>query len=303
MTALKLRYLVPVALVAVAAGTLFVTRSHSEASTTVEALAEHTHFHGIAVDPTDPSRLYVATHHGLYVVAPDGTAERLSPVQDFMGFTPHPTDPSILYASGHPAGGGNLGFIASEDGGRSWTQLAEGVDGPVDFHQMDVSPADPRTLYGAYAGSLQVSGDGGRSWEVVGPAPEGLIDLAASSKEPSTLYAATQRGLLKSEDGGRSWEDAYWLRQPATMVHVTLDGLVYAFVVGTGLIGTAEPKLSWKNVGEVGLGDHYVLHFAVDPGSRSKLYAISFDPQGKAQAVLASDDSGNTWAPLGSATN
>jgi photosystem II stability/assembly factor-like uncharacterized protein len=303
MTALKLRYLAPIALVIMSAGAFVATRSHSEASTTVQALAEETHFHGIAVDPSDPSRLYLATHHGLYAVAADGSATRLSPVQDFMGFTPHPTDPSILYASGHPAGGGNLGFIASEDGGESWSQLAEGVGGPVDFHQMDVSPADPDTIYGAYAGQLQVSRDGGRTWEAVGPAPEGLIDLAASSKDPSTLYTATQSGLLKSEDGGRSWQGAHWLRQPATMVHVTPNGAVYAFVVGTGLIETMEPKLSWQTVSKDGFGGDYALHFSVDSRSPSKLYAITFDPQSHEQAVLASDDAGKTWAPLGSGTN
>ena len=37
---------------------------------------------------------------------------------DYMGFIPHPTDPSLLFASGHPAGGGNLGFIVSNDGGK-----------------------------------------------------------------------------------------------------------------------------------------------------------------------------------------
>jgi photosystem II stability/assembly factor-like uncharacterized protein len=303
MTALKLRYLVPVALVIMAAGAFLATHSYSEASTTVQALARETHFHGIAVDSSDPDRLYLATHHGFYAVAPDGSATRLSPVQDFMGFTPHPTDRSILYASGHPAGGGNLGFIASEDGGRSWSQLAEGAGGPVDFHQMDVSPADPKTIYGAYGGNLQISRDGGQEWQVVGPAPEGLIDLAASSKDPDTLYAATQGGLLKSQDGGRSWEDAYWLRQPATMVHVTPDGAVYAFVVGTGLIETVQPKLNWQTVSKDGFGGEYVLHFAVDPTSRSKLYAISFDPQSHEQAVLASDDAGKTWAPLARANN
>jgi photosystem II stability/assembly factor-like uncharacterized protein len=303
MTSLKLRYLVSIALVLLAAGAFLATRSHSEASTSVHALAEHTHFHGIAVDASDPNRLYLATHHGLYAVSPDGSATRLSPVQDFMGFTPHPTNPSILYASGHPASGGNLGFIASEDGGESWSQLAEGVGGPVDFHQMDVSPADPKTIYGAYAGQLQVSGDGGGSWEVVGSTPDGLIDLAASSKDPGTLYAATQSGLLKSGDGGRTWQDAYWLRQPATMVHVTPDGAVYAFVVGTGLIETMEPKLSWQTVSKDGFGGDYALHFAVDPRSHSKLYAISFDPQSKEQAVLASDDAGKTWAPLAKPTD
>jgi photosystem II stability/assembly factor-like uncharacterized protein len=303
MTSLKLRYLVLTALVVLAAGAFLAMRSHSAASTTVHALAEDTHFHGIAVDPAVSSRLYLATHHGLYAVAADGSARRLSPVQDFMGFTPHPTNPSILYASGHPASGGNLGFIASEDGGESWSQLAEGVGGPVDFHQMDVSPADPKTIYGAYAGQLQVSRDGGGSWEVVGPAPDGLIDLAASSKDPSTLYAATQSGLLKSEDGGRIWLDAYWLRQPATMVHVTPDGAVYAFVIGTGLVETVEPNLSWQTISKDGFGGDYVLHFAVDPTSHSKLYAISFDPQSKEQAVLASDDAGRTWAPLAKPTN
>lgn len=63
-----LRYLIPIALL-MAAGAFLATRSHSEAGTTVRALAEHTHFHGIAVDPSDPARLYLATHHGLYAVA------------------------------------------------------------------------------------------------------------------------------------------------------------------------------------------------------------------------------------------
>ena len=303
MTSLELRYLVPIALVLLAAGAVLATRSHSEANTTVQALIEHTHFHGLAVDATDPARLYLATHHGLYAVAPDGSATRLSPVQDFMGFTPHPTDPSTLYASGHPAGGGNLGFIASEDGGRSWSQLALGVGGPVDFHQMDVSPADPKTIYGVYAGNLQISRDGGRTWEVVGRAPEGLIDLAASSRDPNTLYAATQSGLLRSGDGGATWQDAYRLREPATMVHVTPDGAVYAFVVGAGLIATMEPKLSWQTVSKDGFGGDYVLHFAADPTSRSKLYAISFDPHSQEQVVLASDDAGKSWAPLAETTD
>jgi photosystem II stability/assembly factor-like uncharacterized protein len=300
MTALKHGYGVPLAVVVIAAGAFLAQRLHSEASTTVEALARATHFHGIAVDPADPSRLYLATHHGLYAVEPDGSATQLSPVQDFMGFTPHPTDPSILYASGHPAGGGNLGFIASEDGGKSWSQLAEGAGGPVDFHQMDVSPADPETIYGAYGENLQISRDGGKEWQVVGPVPEGLIALAASSTAPGALYAATQSGLLKSDDGGMNWQEAYWLRQPATMVHVTPDGAVYAFLVGTGLIRTTEPKLSWQTV-SASFGDEYVLHFAVDPITKGQLYAVTMHPQTHRQSIVASRDGGKTWLPLAEA--
>jgi photosystem II stability/assembly factor-like uncharacterized protein len=163
-----------------------------------------------------------------------------------------------------------------------------------------VSPADPKTIYGVYAGQLQVSRDGGRTWKVVGPAPEGLIDLAASSQDPGTLYAATQGGLLKSEDGGRSWEDAYWLRQPATMVHVTPAGAVYAFLVGTGLIRTTEPKLTWQTVSG-SFGDEYVLHFAVDPTTEGQLFAVTMHPQTHRQGIVASRDGGKTWLPLNEA--
>ncbi len=285
------------------ATTFLAGRSHSDATTTVYELAQQTHFHGLAVDRSAPERLYLATHHGLWAVEADGAARRISETSDdFMGFTPHPVDPSVLYASGHPARGGNLGFIVSTDGGESWTRLAEGVGGPVDFHQMDVSPADPNTIYGAYAGRLQVSRDGGRSWQIVGPAPEGLIDLAASTADAGTLYAATQSGLLNSDDGGRSWQDAYWLRQPATMVHVTPVGEVYAFVIGAGLIRTREPDLAWQPVSN-DFDEEYVLHFAVDPTDSSNLYAVTLDPQSHRQTLLASPDGGTSWATFGIGTN
>src|SRR3546814_10407020 len=97
-----------------------------------------------------------------------------------MGFTPHPADPEVLYASGHPAGGGNLGFIVSRDGGQSWAKLSDGAGGPVDFHQMDISKADPQVIYGVFV-ELQKSTDGGQSWSRVGPAPEAIIGLDRKS--------------------------------------------------------------------------------------------------------------------------
>lgn len=275
-------------------------RLEATPSLTVAELTEQTHFHGLAVDRADPSRLYLATHHGLYVVGSDGTATLISNNQnDYMGFTPYPADTATLYASGHPASGGNMGVLVSKDGGASWQQIATGVNGPVDFHQMDVSPADPRVLYGTYAGSLQTSRDGGTTWSVVGPAPEGLIDLAASAKDANILYAATQGGLLKSEDGGKSWMDAYLVRQPATMVQVTPEGEVYAFLVGTGLIRTGEPSLSWQTIGN-DFGELYVLHLAVAPGGE-RLYAAAVSAQGHEQALLISRDGGKSWSSLAGA--
>jgi photosystem II stability/assembly factor-like uncharacterized protein len=292
-----LTYLV-LGMLVIAAGGFLAGRSFSAASTTVSALAKETHFHGIAVDPSDPSRVYLATHHGLYTIAPDGSANRISATtDDFMGFTPHPSNPLVLYASGHPASGGNLGFIASRDRGKSWAKLADGVGGPVDFHQMDVSKADPKVIYGVHRG-LQRSADGGRTWSKVGPAPDSLIDIAASGKNADTLYAATKSGLLKSADGGRSWKSAHIIKRPATMVQVGGRGEIYAFIFGTGLVRADDGGVNWRLVSNA-FGGAYVLHLAADKKNGRKIYAVTFNPQTRAQAVVMSKDKGASWAPLG----
>jgi len=280
---------------AAATGALYAGHARAAAETAITAVAKQTHFHGIAVDAVDSARIYLATHHGLYVMGTDGKAERISEVRDYMGFTPHPTEPATLYASGHPAGGGNLGFIASQDGGRTWSKLSDGIDGPVDFHQMDASKADPRVIYGVY-GSLQRSNDGGRTWERVGPPPRDIIAIAASSLDPNTVYAATQSGLLRSADGGRNWKPES--DGATTMVHVTQDGTIYAYIIGTGLVRASEKNLAWKIVGE-DFAEDVLLHFAADPRDPQRLYAVSYNSRTRAQSVIGSRDGGEGWAQLG----
>jgi photosystem II stability/assembly factor-like uncharacterized protein len=262
---------------------------------TVADLAKRTHFHGIAVDAADSSRIFLATHHGLYVASQDGKTRLISEVRDYMGFTAHPADASILFASGHPAGGGNLGFIVSRDGGRTWTKLSDGLDGPVDFHQMDVSKADPRVIYGVY-GSLQRSADGGKTWERVGPPPQDLIALAASSADANTIFAATRNGLLRSTDGGRTWKREF--DGPTTSVHVTADGTVYAFIAGKGLVRTAEKNPGWRLIGG-GLGEEFLLHIAVDPADAQRLYAVAYNSRSGNQSVVVSRNGGERWSKFG----
>ncbi|HZH28472.1 MAG TPA: hypothetical protein VEY95_14965 [Azospirillaceae bacterium] len=282
--------LAAVALVAFTVG--FAARPEAAETLAVADLPRHTHIHGLAVDRQDPSKLLIATHHGLFLAGPDGKAERISVVQDFMGFSPHPRDPGTLYASGHPAQGGNLGFIASTDRGRTWTQVSPGVGGPVDFHQMTVSPADPNTVYGAYRG-LQISRDAGRTWQLVGPAPEGLIGLAASAKDANTLYAATETGLLASKDAGKTWSPVLG-GAPVSLVQVAPDGTLYAFVVGRGLVRSMEGATTFAEVGG-GLGGNVLLHLAVDPTNPNRLFASTSRSQ-----VLTSTDQGRTWTAFGS---
>ena len=258
----------------------------------MEQLSKHTHVHGLAVDRSDPDHLLIATHHGLFRTRSDGKAERISEVQDFMGFSPHPRAPNILYASGHPERGGNLGFIESKDGGRTWTQISAGANGPVDFHQMTVSPADPSRIYGVFRG-LQVSRDGGRTWKVEGRTPDKLIGLSASAKDADMIYAATEEGLFASTDAGNTWNPLL-KGSPVTFVKATEAGALYAYVVGRGLVSAREPPAAFRTV-TAAFGDDYVVHFAADPTNPDRLFAAT-----RKGNIIASADAGRTWQPLGS---
>lgn len=251
------------------------------------------HLHGLAFDPTDPGRLLLATHHGMYRAFTDGRVEPIGTARDdFMALSADPARPDRLYASGHPAGGGNLGLLRSLDGGASWTKLSDGHRGPVDFHQLAVSRADPDVLYGVH-GTLQRSTDGGVTWAPVGPPPEKLIGLAASAQDADRLYAATEQGLRVSLDGGQSWRPAAMYRSPASLVHVAADGTVYAFLLGRGLLTTTEPSLAWKPLYN-GFGGHYPLQMAVAPGDPRRLAVLTH--QGR---IFVSDDAGASWRRFG----
>jgi mono/diheme cytochrome c family protein len=247
------------------------------------------HIHGLAVDPERPERLYLATHSGLFLASPSGTAIRVgSAKDDFMSFAADPNEPNTFYASGHPPGGGNLGFLVSRDRGGSWERLAAGAGGPVDFHAMDVSRANPQVIYGMYQG-LQASRDGGRTWRVVGELPKETFDLAASARNRDKLYAAARGGLFVSQDGGQSWAPATMQRRPATMVHVAEAGRVYAFVYGVGLLASDDTGQGWELRSDR-FADRYLVHMASDPSNPEVLHVVS-----DTGAIVTSRDGGRAW--------
>lgn len=252
-------------------------------------LSEVSHIHGIAVDPADPARLYLATHYGVWRTSPDGTAEQVSDNDnDYMGFTPHPSEPATFFGSGHPATGGNVGFIVSRDGARTWEQVSPGANGPVDFHAMAVSAADPDVLYGLYEG-IQASRDGGRTWKVA-EAPSGSVyDLAASATDPDTVYAATSAGLAISRDCAGTWAPIGPQGQPASLVEVTTDGAVYAFVLGSGLLRLSGGSTEWQPVSN-DFGTQVLLHLAADPTDPERLFAVTQESR-----IVASTNGGNEW--------
>ncbi|RWB36466.1 MAG: hypothetical protein EOQ42_31960 [Mesorhizobium sp.] len=74
---------------------------------------------------------------------------------------------------------------------------------------------------------------------------------------------------------------------------MTADGSVYAFVVGRGLVRSAEAALNFAPLSS-GLSDRILLHLAVDPADKDRIFVASH--QGD---ILASTDGGVNWTELG----
>jgi len=262
------------------------------AEVAVAEIGGHTHIHGLAVDRANGGALLIAAHHGLYRAGGDGKAQRISIVQDFMGFSPHPRDPLYFYASGHPAEGGNMGFIVSGDGGKTWKTSSYGADGPVDFHQMTVSRANPQVIYGAYK-TMQVSRDGGKNWNIAGKRPPKLIDIAASARDADTVYAATEGGLMVSRDGANSFSPVF-AGAPVTLIEIAPSGEVFAFQIGKGLMKATEDTLQFEPL-STDWPNSYLLHLAIDPDDGNRIFAATGE-----SVVMRSTDGGKSWRKFGS---
>jgi hypothetical protein len=192
-------------------------------------------------------------------------------------------DDGTLVGSGHPDQRTLpqfLGYLRSEDGGRSWRSVSR--LGDADLHKI-VFKHDRLYAWDAVLSALIVSDDGGRSF-AEHFTPRGLIiDFEVDPDEPERVIVATDEQLFRSEDEGESWrpilraEGARLAWPEADRLYVsTKDGRVQRSEDGGD---------SYDDTGRVD-GEPYVL----DPASAEELYMAESDG-----TILRSDDGGRSW--------
>ncbi len=168
----------------------------------------------IAVAPSNAQVVYVGVGEGCArgttrsgFVSLDGGATWRQTGRNIAGFAVDPRNAQVVYAVSCQ------GVERSADAGASWEGLGGARVENYDPVLIAIAPADPQTLYVAYAsegGTVRVrrSSDGGTSWQDADPPgpPTGPLALATDAADARDVFLSTTMGLYRSEDGGRSWE-------------------------------------------------------------------------------------------------
>lgn len=198
------------------------------------------------------------------------------------------TGPNALIASGHSRGGTlpqNVGLVNSTDDGQTWNEVS-GI-GEIDYHDIEVGDGLVVALRTDDPNSVQVSKDGGKTFEGrAAPAAAAALDIALNPQNPKHWAVGTESGTFISTNEGSSWRQ----RDTTPKAKLAWEGpgkLWSAGLDGKIRLSTDDGK-SWNEVGgSAGAGPK---DFIAADGT---LYA--YLTGGK---VRSSSDGGKTWSDL-----
>jgi hypothetical protein len=259
------------------------------------------HVHGLGIDPSDSSILYIATHGDFYKSVNGETPVKVDKERaDYMAFNAPQTEGVPLYASGHPSTGGNTGLIKSTDGGETWQVVATVLDPPVDFHAMAVGKSDANTIIGYDSGGrgLFKSTDAGKTWEKLDGPGDYVAALAMSPSDPNLVFAGTGQGLFQSTDGGASWSQLNQYKGIGVLaLAFDADGNLYASSEEFGLARSLDLGKTWEGIGRP--PDRLTTTSIVLDSQNKIIYVAGYaSPQGY-QEVFSADLEGSDWQLIG----
>ena len=157
------------------------------------------------------------------------------------------------------------GVIRSLDGGETWQPINRGLSGNVgllDLHGIQVSSAQPDTVFITVRAGLLRSDDRGEHWQPIDLSKFSHItycrDLRVAPDNPRTLYISlgqaarsAEGALLRSRDFGSTWERIdRGLTPQSTMMAVGLTArqpsCVYGCTRDGEVFGTHDDGASWR---------------------------------------------------------
>lgn len=213
---------------------------------------------GVAISPSKPNNLYaiVEAKDNAFYRSTDG-GYKWSKVAD-KGFGDRPFYYSEIYVD--PKNESRIYSIfttinRSDDGGKNWSQFAGWIIHP-DHHAFWISPENPDYIINGNDGGLNITRDGGKSWQFVDNIPVGqFYHIAIDNDVPFNIYGGLQdngswvgpssvwrSGGIRNQD----WKEVYFGDGFDVIPHPKNNRYVYAMSQG-GSLGYVDTKTGFTN--------------------------------------------------------
>jgi photosystem II stability/assembly factor-like uncharacterized protein len=270
------------------------------------------HVRALAVDPRDPSVIFLGCEQGLFRTAngADNWVRVASPLdgRQVWSILLLPRQPEVMVVGTCPAG-----LFLSDDGGQTWSMpVARMIQNcPRIMHTrvtcLTDDPEEPETLWsGVEIDGIFRSRDRGRTWEAAG---QGLssrdihaLAFACAENGRWNMLAATNNDMNLSTDGGETWQPLKigqampWsycrtLGQPIGRASELLLGNGDAPPGKAGLIGrSTDGGRTWSAARLPGRANSTIWNFAVHAADPKLIYASSVSGE-----IYRSTDAGQSW--------
>ena len=194
-------------------GGLFVSHDGGATWTSVEDMRGQS-IRSLTVAASDAKILVAGTLEGVFRSTDDGAHwERISPkdnveIHEVESLAVDPVNPDIIYA-----GTWHLPW-KTEDGGKTWTNIKQGIIEDSDVFSIVVDPKQSNVVYLSACSGIYKSDDGGAKFTggVGENKAQGIPSTARRTRvlvqDPNHLdivFAGTTEGLYRTFDGGKHW--------------------------------------------------------------------------------------------------
>ena len=255
----------------------------------------------LALAASAPETLVAGALDGVFLSRDRGRNwERISPedhadLRNLDSVAIDPRHPEIIYV-----GTSHLPW-KTLDGGRHWFSIHEGMIDDSDVMSMIVDHAQPGRLYASACSGIYRSENAGIRWQKIGGIPNTARRthvIRQDPRHPQMLYAGTTEGLWKSADGGASWRRATPPDWNINGVVVIPQSGAARVVLGTEKLGllVSEDGAQTFHTANEGFNHRRIVALALDSLHPNRVLAVLADAP---EPLLATDDSGRTWKPLG----
>lgn len=271
--------------------------------------------YSLAIDPTNTKIVYAGTFSKVLKTRNGGK----SWVSLWRGLTNttvnslalDPTNTKTIYASCFDGG-----IRKSENGGRRWYDISEGLSGiywhgngpPIGTsvcrsHSVAVDPANTNTIFAGTEEGIFKSVESGLNWQLVGVPVCKISHIEIDAAHPNTVFLAMSGGapfVTKSTDYGDSWIGVQPDTGIADVMSVAIDptnsDIVYAGTYSgrTGMFKSEDGGTIWNEINN-GLEwmDRCIESVEIHPFDTNIIFI------GTADGVFKSINAGELWMEIG----